>query len=111
MVVSCHLFCATSQEKGKKSHIGGSPREAKLQEKDDCVHEGLYRTSYMMQQTKNTEILAEQQERELPKFLRSWWPLTYSSVSQFRTEMTTASCAAWETAAAYQKILVLDVSG
>lgn len=40
----------------------------------------------MMQQTNNIEILAEQQERELPKFLRSWWPLTYSSVSQFGVE-------------------------
>lgn len=64
-----------------------------------------------MEQTNNIEILAEQQERELPKFLRSYWPLTYSSVSQFGVEMTTASCAAWETAAAYEKFLVLDVSG
>lgn len=49
VVVSCHLFCAVSESgrKGKKSHRGGSPSEAKLQEEDDCVHEDLYRTSYM----------------------------------------------------------------
>lgn len=49
MVVSCHLFCAMSEagRKGKRSHRGGSPTEAKLQEEDDCVHEGLYITSYM----------------------------------------------------------------
>lgn len=61
----------------------------------------------MMEQT-NILVLAEQQERELPRFLRSWWPLTYSSVSLFRVERARASCAAQETA--YQKFLVLDVS-
>lgn len=91
--------------------MGGSPTEVKIQERDGGVHERLYRTSYMMQQTNNIDILAEQQERELPQFLRSWLPLTYSSVSQFGVVMTTASCAAWETAAAYQNFLVLDVSG
>lgn len=34
-------------------------------------------------QTSNTEMLAEQQERELPEFLRNWWPSIYSSVAQF----------------------------
>lgn len=87
--------------------MGGSPTEVK----DGGVHKRLHRTSYMMQQTNNIEILAEQQEKELPQFLKSWLPLTYSSVSQFGVVMITASCAAWETAAAYQNLSVWDVSG